>query len=222
VNYAGIVAGSPLRAFRSIPGNWQAQARLAVNPLGPPGGNEFPYIVARGAPPAPFRVSFAVQGWAGRVQQGVENFNQSTFRFDYKPTDEVRRVVGGGVDFFMQGPVFAFLAEGYVRRSDYTGAPRFTSIGAFGQLGVLIIPHLLDVAARVNWLNPSTSLPTDRFWSLELQTAIYIHAPNLVMKFRYGYGRQDSPGTEALGKVPLPVANTGNLHIATVQLNLSF
>jgi hypothetical protein len=220
--YAGVFAGSPLRAFRSIPGNWQAAARLAVNPLGPPGGNEFPYIVPRGAAPAPFRLSFALQGWAGRVQQGVENFNETTFRFDYKPTDEIRKIIGGGVDFFMQGPIFAFLAEAYMRRSEYTGEPRFTSVGAFGQLGVMIVPHLLDVQTRVNWLNPKTKLAGDTFWSLELASSLYIHAPNLVMKFRYGYGRQDSPGTDALGKVPLPVGNTGNLHLATVQLNLSF
>ncbi len=220
--YAGVFGGSPLRSFRTISGNYQVMARVAVNPLGPPGATEYPYIVPRGAAPAPFRLSFALQGWKSRVQQGAENFNPSTFRFDFTPTDQVTKHLGGAVDMFVQGSWFAFLAEGYVRRSEILGAPRFTGIGAFGQLGVLVIPHLLDIAARFSWLNPSTQLSDDKFWSIEAQTALYIHAPQLVLKLRYGYGRQSSPGEEALGVVPLPVANVGNLHIASLQMNVMF
>jgi len=221
--YAGVFSGSPLRTNKSIPGNWEVMARFAFNPLGPAGGsNEFPYIVKPGAAPAPFRWSLAVQGWTGKVQSGVENFNPSTFRFDFAPSGEITKTLAGGVDMFIQGSHFSFLAEGYMRRIEYEGSPRFTGIGGFGQLGVMIIPHFMDIAGRVNWLDPSMDLSNDRFWSLEAQTAFYISSSqHLVLKARYGYGHQESPGADQ-GKVPLPVGSTGPIHLATLQMNVMF
>ena len=76
----------------------------------------------------------------------------------------------------------------------------YTSVGAWGQIGILLIPRNLDLGFRVNWLNPSTDLANDRFISGEVQLAYYVsHSPNLVVKLRYGFGNQQTPGMDALG-----------------------
>ena len=75
---------------------------------------------------------------------------------------------------------------------------------------------------RVNWLDPSTDLDNDYFYSGEAQVAYYVtHSPNLVVKLRYGIGEQQSPGMDALGAVAL-FTRPGELQIGTVQLNLAF
>jgi hypothetical protein len=113
--------------------------------------------------------------------------------------------------------------EGYTRQTDpeSTGAT-YTSTGIWGQLGFLILPRTLDIGVRVNWLNPSTDLDNDTFASGEVQMAYYVtHSPNLVVKLRYGYGEQQSPGMDALGPVAL-FTKEGKFQLATAQLNLAF
>ena len=103
------------------------------------------------------------------------------------------------------------------------GEPKFTSIGAWGQLGIPIVAKTVDVAVRVNWLNPSTSLSNDQFYSVEVQSAYYpMHTQNLTFKLRYGLGHQDSPGMAALGAVPLIIDVPGRTQLFTLQLTLSF
>ena len=80
----------------------------------------------------------------------------------------------------------------------------------------------MDVAARFNWLNPSTTLGNDQFYSIEGQIAWYVsHSQHLVVKLRYGLGHQDTPGMAALGDVPL-VLPAGRTQLGTIQLNLAF
>jgi hypothetical protein len=222
--YAGLFSGSPLRTSKSIPGNWEVMARVVANPLGPTGSNEYPYIVPEGKPAAPFRWSIGLNGWVGKIQSGSENFNPSSFKFDFVPSGNVRKLIEGGVDMFVQGSCFAFLAEGYARRTENVDSPnpKYTSIGGFAQLGVMVVPHYMDVAGRVSWLNPSTSLTGDQFWSIEAATSYYIHAPNLIFRLRYGYGHQASPGQAALGDVALPTSIVGSAHVLTVQMNVFF
>jgi hypothetical protein len=75
--WLGIYAGSPLRQFTTIAGNYVAEGRITVNPLGKIGESEFAY--ALGDSPAPTRVSFTLQGYVGKVQSATENFDPSTF-----------------------------------------------------------------------------------------------------------------------------------------------
>jgi hypothetical protein len=219
--YVGLYSGTPLRQFVALPGNYVLQGRLTWNPLGPVGATEFPYIVSDG--PAPFRVSFTFQGSYGKIQSAAENFNPSTFSFQTMPTGDTRKQGMGGADFWLQGRWFAFYADASVRRTEPPMGGTFTSAGIWTQLGVPIIEKTMDVAARFNWLNPSTDLGNDNFFSLELMTAYYaMHTQNLVVKARYGIGHQDSPGAAALGPVPVILSTPGRIQLFTIQLNLAF
>ena len=93
--------------------------------------------------------------------------------------------------------------------------PRYTSVGAWGQVGVLLFPNRLDLAVRASWANPSLDLSDDRLLMGEAQMAWYIHAPTPIVKLRYGYSDQRSPGMTALGVVTLP-ATAGHLQIITL------
>jgi hypothetical protein len=222
--YAGIYGGSPLRQFVSIVGNYVVEARVVLSPMGAPAGNEFAYI---NADPLPLRLSFSLQGVYGKLQLAEENFNPSSFRFDVTPTGVRSKKALGSADIWLQGPMFIFLTEGYVQRTDPDIAmagtsDRYTSWGIWGQVGVLLLPRTLDAGVRFNWLDPSTDLKNDTFWSGEAQVAWYVsHSQHLVVKGRFGFGEQKSPGKDALGPVPL-FTSVGKFYIATLQLNLAF
>jgi hypothetical protein len=48
------------------------------------------------------------------------------------------------------------------------------------------------------------------------------HSQHLVLKARYAYGHQNSPGMTALGAVPLVISTPGATQLATVQGNIAF
>src|SRR4029078_1398157 len=65
---------------------------------------------------------------------------------------------------------------------------------AGGRRGVPLIEKTMDIAARFNWLNPSTDVGNENFYSVEGQLAYYaMHTQNLVVKARYGLGHQSAP-----------------------------
>jgi hypothetical protein len=220
--WAGVYSGTPLRQYNALPGNYVLQGRLTWSPLGLVGGTEFPYITSEGG--APLRVSATVQGYYGKVQLSQENFNPSTFTFQAMATGDTRKQGAGGADFWLSGRWFMLYIDAMIRHTEPPmGAASFTSVGVWGQLGVPIVAKTMDVAARVNWLNPSTTLGNDQFYSIEGQVAYYAsRSQGLVIKLRYGYGHQDSPGMAALGAVPLVIANPGRTQIGTLQIHLSF
>jgi hypothetical protein len=215
---AGVYAGSPLRQFTTIAGNYVLEARVAVNPLGKPGQSEHAYVL--GDEPVPLRPSFALQGYYGNVQDATENFDATSFKFDVVPSGVTTREAAGGADAILQSRRVMLAAEAYVRRTTPEGGAGYTSLGAWGQVGVLLWARTLDLAVRVSWADPSTSLAGDRFLSGEAQVAWYVSVPTLIVKLRYGIGDQKSPGAAALGDVSLP-ANVGRLQIVTAQVNLA-
>jgi hypothetical protein len=218
--WAGAYSGTPLRQFNALPGNYVLEGRLTWSPFGLIASNEFPYITEENG--APFKVSTTVQGYYGNVEQAAENFNPSTFRFEAMATGERRKQGTGGLDLWLQGRWFAFFAEGMVRRTTPDVGLAYTSVGAWGQAGVPIVDKTMDVAARFNWLNASTDLSHDLFYSIEGQLAWYAsHSQHLVVKLRYAYGHQDSPGMAALGDVPL-ITVAGTTQLGTIQINLAF
>ena len=101
--YLGVYSGTPLRQFNALPGNYMLQARVTWNPLGPTGTTEFPYIVSEG--PAPFRVSATLQGYYGKIQSAVENFNPSTFRFEAEASGDTAQTGRGGRRLLAAGGV---------------------------------------------------------------------------------------------------------------------
>ena len=217
--YAGYYGGSPLRQFTTIAGNSVVEGRVTVNPIGKIGDAEWAYVL--GETPAPTRVSFTLQGYLGKVQDATENFDPNSFLYNATPTGTTNRERAGGADFFLQSRRLMFTTEGYVRRTYPAGAASYLSLGLWGQFGVLLVPKWLDVSVRISWTNPSTTLTDDLFFSAEGQVAYYISAPTLILKLRYGFGNQESPGTTALGAVTLP-ATAGRTQLITAQINLSF
>jgi hypothetical protein len=216
--FAGVYGGSPLRQFTTIAGNYVVDARATVNPMGRMPGSEFAYALAGAS--SDTRVSFTLQGYYGKVQDATENFNPNTFDFQPTATGKTNREGAGGVDFWLlSGPVSAY-TEAYWRRTEPAGASAYQSIGAWGQVGVRILPGRLDAAVRGSWANPSTDLGDDRFLAGEAQVALYIAAPALIVKLRYGLDDQHSPGSAALGAVTLP-ATAGRTQVATLQVNLA-
>jgi hypothetical protein len=218
--WAGVYSGTPLRQFNALPGNYVLEGRLTWSPLGLIASNEFPYITEEDG--APFKVSTTVQGYYGKIQSATENFNPSTFRFEAMATGEKHKEAAAGVDLWLQGRCFAFFAEGFWRRMTPEVGPSWSSYGAWGQVGVPLVARTMDIATRANWLNPSTDLANDIFYSIEGQLAYYAsHSQHLVVKLRYAYGHQDTPGMAALGDVPL-LTTPGTTQLATIQLNLAF
>ena len=217
--YLGVYSGTPLRQFNALPGNYVLEARFTWNPLGPTATTEFPYIISEG--PVPFRVSATLQGYYGKVQSATENFNPSTFRFETEATGETTRQAAGGADFWLQTAWLYFYVEGFVRRTEPSMAARYTSVGAWGQAGVPLVPKTLDIATRFNWLDASIDVGDDDFYSIEGQLAYYVsHTQGLVVKLRYAAGHQSSPGMAALGDVPL-ITTPGWTQLGTLQLNIA-
>jgi hypothetical protein len=215
-----VFSGTPLRQYNALPGNYVLEARVTWSPLGLIGSNEFPYITDENG--APFKVSATIEGYYGKVQEAEQNFNPSTFRFETEATGLTNKQGAGSADLWLQGRYFAFLTEWFVRRTEPPTGPKFTSVGGWGQIGVPIVERTMDIATRINWLNASTDLSNDQFYSIEGQVAYYVtHSQHLVIKARYAYGHQDSPGTAALGSVPL-ILPAGRTQLFTLQLNLAF
>jgi len=216
--WAGVYGGSPLRQFTTIAGNYVVEARLTVNPMGRMPDSEFAYALP-GAP-SMTRVSFTLQGYYGKVQDATENFNANTFDFQATATGKTNREGAGALDLWLLAGPISVYSEAYLRQTDPAGAPGYQSIGAWGQVGVRILPARLDAAVRASWANPSIDLDDDRFLSGEAQAACYIAAPRLIFKLRYGISDQRSPGSAALGAVTLP-ATAGRTQVATLQVNLA-
>lgn len=218
--WAGLYAGSPLRQFTTIAGNYVGEARITVNPMGKMGDAEYAYVLGDG--PAPWRVSFTLQGYVGKIQSATQNFDPNSFLFTTTASGMTTKQETGGADIFLQSSRVVFLTEGYVRRTDpLDGSASYTSVGAWAQLGVLIIRQRLDAAVQGDWADPSTSLSNDRFLAGEGQVTYYVKAPMLILKLRYAYADQQTPGTTALGSVKLP-GNAGRTQLITFQVNLAF
>jgi len=216
--YAGFYGGSPLRQFTTIAGNYVAEGRLTFNPMGKVGDAEFAYVL--GDSPAPTRISFTVQGYLGNVQSASENFDPNSFLYTPTATGMTTRQRAGGADFFLQSSHVMFTTEGYIRRTYPDGSPSYLSLGLWGQVSVLLLRRL-DAAVQVDWANPSTTLSNDRLLGAEGQIAYYVSAPTLILKLRYAYVDQQTPGTTALGAVTLPVT-AGRTQLITLQVNLAF
>jgi hypothetical protein len=218
--FAGLYGGSPLRQYTTIAGNYLVEARITANPMGKMVDSEYAY--ALGDVVLPTRVSFTLQGYTGKIQSATENFDPSSFQDTATPSGVTTKQWTGGADFFLQSSRFMFLAEGYARRTIPTDSSAgYTSLGGWAQLGVLILPPLFDVAVRVGWIDPSTALSNDRFLAAEGQVACYVKAPTLILKLRYAYADQQTPGMTALGSVKLP-GTAGTTQLITLQSNLWF
>jgi hypothetical protein len=221
----GAYIGSPLRQFETIRGNYLVVARLAVNPLGPVGWSEYAYTEESGQ--APLRLAVGVNGYASKVNATQENFNPSTFKFETTTTGGTTINQSAGADFFILSPQIVALVEGYLRRTDPgQGAAKFSSLGGFAQLGVLLYKREVDANVRFSMADVNLDASNDLGYGIEVGGSFYVHAPTVVLKLRYGYGHQQTPsnavmdasGTTSSGGAPL-ILSPGSVHVMTLQLN---
>jgi hypothetical protein len=208
--WVGGFGGSPVRQTTTLSGNYLVEARLTY---GDTPATEYPYITG-----APFTLSASLEGYVGRIESAIEGFDPSSFEFKTSPSGLITHRASGGGDVFLQAPTFAIFGEAFYGRTRPNG-PAYRSWGAWAQASYLLVPHALDVAVRVQYLDPSTTLSDDTFESVEGQLAWYIHAPHLVLRLRYGLARQHAPMNP--GDVNLPIGVTGRVEVFTLQLTLA-
>lgn len=204
--WAGLFGGSPLRQPTTIPGNYIAAVRLTYGDLPE---TEYPYIAG-----APLAVSASVEAYTGKVQAAVENFDASSFEFVPVHSGMTSRRTAAGGDVFVQAPTFAVFGEAFYGRTDVDGTAA-RSWGAWAQASYLLIAGTLDIAIRAQYLDPD--LHDTTFASTEGQLAWYVDAPHVLVKLRYGIGRQRASATD----VALPVEVAGTFQVITAQLTLA-
>jgi hypothetical protein len=215
--YAGAFSGTPLRQTSTIPGNYQAEGRVVYSPWGPANDTEFPFT-SKGES-LPTRLSFSVQGYQGTVQLAAENFNEDNGKFDAVPTGMHERYIYGEGDVWFQTGPLILTAAGYWRRVNLLdGSPLFNQAAAYGEAIVDLWAHKLGLGAQMNWIDPNTSISNDSALAFQVCFDWFIHAPELVLKLRYGHIYQENPNNPAAS---LPYA-TGNTDLVTLQFNLSF
>jgi hypothetical protein len=225
--YFGFYAGSGLRTAVTIPGNFQLMGRITLNPMGPMGWGEIPYVMAEG--PVPARLSFSLQGYWSRITPQSTGFNPSDGF--YQRTDGPEQRQGAfAADVAFQWGRFGFLCELYARDIAATMAPTapFWQLGWWAQANVTFYARILDFAVRASWLNPDSALPNDEFASFEAQLAWFIKAPYLSLKLRYAYAHQQDPGPAPASDpmlfslVQQPLSTPGNGHLLTLQAMVYF
>jgi hypothetical protein len=224
--YFGFFGGSGLRQTFTTPGNYQVMGRVTLNPLGKMGWGEIPYVMSTDG--VPFRISASINGWAGRVTPSTLGFNPSNGFFERKETPERFQTAAAG-DFQLQWDRFGFFGEVYGRRieSKTTPTPPFWQAGAWAQANVTFYKKVLDLAVRVNWIDPSLQLTNDQFFATEVQLAWFIKAPYVILRLRYAYGHQQNPGPapetnpQLFDVVQLPYS-TGTGHQVTLQASAYF
>jgi hypothetical protein len=218
--YAGAFSGSPIDSPVNLEDNYIVEGRLTVNPFGPVNENELPFTPEGGALPG--RVSFTVQGFHGRLQTDLESYNDShSILMPQQPVSTKKTSSASGDLWLQKGRLIAF-GEFYWRTQKENDAP--DSIGAYGAWGQVILnayKNLIGVGARCNWIDPNNELPSDRALEFEGQVAWFIHPPEVVLKLRYAWLDQKTPGAARLGEFTLPFV-TGTSNLATLQLTMAF
>ncbi|AKU98811.1 hypothetical protein AKJ09_05475 [Labilithrix luteola] len=220
----GAYLGSPLRQFQTIRGNYLFTARFELNPLGVPGNTEFAYAEKENAKHVPFKYAIGVNGWMSKANEGIENFNPTTFEFETVPSAVTTVNHGVGADLLLQSNRIMAQVEWYFRHTNpHEGFASYSSTGGFGQLGYLFYKRKLDAAVRLSWADVNLDVAHDQTYGIELNSTWYFHVPNIAFKLRYGYGHQQMPNddTGLAGGAPL-ILSVPHVHVMTAQINTSF
>ncbi len=215
--YAGIFSGTPLRQLRTLPGNYEVQGRLVYNPLGPVNANEFPFTDKN--EPLPFRLSFSLQGYQGKIQRAEENLNVNNGQLKTVATGDINRRWGAGADFWVQGGPFIVTAEVYGRRIEpLDGSGAYGQHGGFVEAIYDLWAQKIGLGAQFAWLEPDTTRASDFLTIAEAALVYFIHNPSAQLKLRYAHLRQQQPADPA----ETTPYTAGNTNVLTAQMNLSF
>ncbi len=219
--WAGIYGGSPLLESQNDPENYIGEGRVTVSPWGAINANELPFTPDGES--LPTLASFTLQGYHGKLQTGVENYNPTNSVLTPLPIIVSRKMTTGGADvWFQTGPVIAFVEYFYRHIEDEGSLPGYNSQGVWGQVMVDVYRNMFGVGGRFNWINPNMDVSHDRVLEGEAQVAWFIQPPELVLKLRYAILDQKEPDPAALGpgyQIPF-IAGTTNL--VTLQLTMAF
>ncbi len=219
--WAGIYGGSPILESQNDPDNYIAEGRVTVSPWGAINANELPFTPdGEGLPTL---ASFTLQGYHGKLQTDVENYNPTNSVLDPLPIVISRKMTTGGADvWFQSGPVIAFVEYFYRHIEDEGVLPGYNSQGVWGQVMVDVYENMFGVGGRFNWINPNMDVSSDRVLEGEAQVAWFIDAPELVLKLRYAILDQKEPDPADLDagyQIPF-IAGTTN--VITLQLTMAF
>lgn len=218
--WAGIYGGSPLLEAENDPENYIAEGRVTLSPWGPGNANELPFTPDGES--LPTLASFTAQGYYGKLQTDVENYNPTNSVLDPLPFLVSRTMMTVGGDVWFQSGRFIVFGEYFFRHIDEDDLlPGYDSQGAWGQVLVNVWDETIGVGGRFNWIDPNLDLEDDRVLEVEGQVAWFIQPPELVLKLRYAYLDQRSPDEETLGDFQLPFI-VGTTHVATLQLTMAF
>ena len=222
----GLYAGSGVRNFEPIPGNFLAIASLTFAPLGKLGYGEIPFVMS-GDAGQPLRVAVGFEGATGKYRQSRESFNSQTGLFTSVPTGDRRGQILMA-NFQVNWQRFSFFGEAYYRKAEpEENQPHFSSLGAWAQADYVFYEKVLDFGLRFNWLDPSTDLASDNLFVGEAMLAYFIDAPYLAVRLRYGIAQQQDPGlgkgaaAQSIGPVSIP-ATVGFSQALGLQGNFYF
>jgi hypothetical protein len=218
--YGGVYGGSPIDEPVNLKDNYVLEGRVTVNPLGPVNANEYPFTPD--GHPLPLRVSFTLQGFFGRLQTSNESYNPSYSVLTPNAALATSKLgTLGGDLWFQSGPVIVF-GEFYWRRQRTIGTDDwYGALGAWGQVIVNVYRNVLGAGVRFDWIEPNTELTHDNAFELEGQLAWMIHPPELALKLRYAWVKQQAPDADELGGFELPFLE-GTTHVGTLQLMMAF
>ena len=79
----------------------------------------------------------------------------------------------------------------------------------------------IGAGVRFNWIEPNTELDHDNAFELEPQVAWMINPPELALKLRYAWLKQQIPDEDERGDFALPYVE-GTTHLITLQLTFAF
>jgi hypothetical protein len=216
--FLGVYGSAPLRDPLNHPEDYFAELRISASPLGPINENEFPFTPEGGA--LPTRVSFTLQGYHGNIDTSLADRHPSRDLVTPQLGDASPQATTVGGDLWLQSGSLIVFGEYFGRRvADDGEVAGYYSQGWWGQAIVDVYRHVIGAGVRIDYLDPRLDLDDDRALGIEGQLAWFIHAPELVLKARYGYLRQDSPQPTALAEFELPFA-VGTSHLFTLQLTL--
>jgi hypothetical protein len=189
---------------------------VAWNPWGPTNVMEYP-ITSEGKA-LPTRFSVGLQGYGGRVENAVQNFNENNGKLQTERSGKRQWNIAGGGDLWFQSGRFIVTADAHYRHVDLLdGTPTYDQFGTWGQIIMSLCPQLA-AGVQVDWLDPNLDIDSDDTLVAQAEMAWIIHPTDVVLKLRYGHIKQNEP----VGSTETLPYSGGDSDFLTLQFNFNF